>query len=94
MNETYLVAYDINNSRRLQKIGKIAEDYGIRMQRSIFEAQMTEISLKEMKRRMAAVMDPAEDGVKIFLLCASCEAKRTGAGKNLPSFPDKNWQVL
>ncbi len=94
MFETYLVAYDIRNPSRLQKIAKIAEDYGLRMQRSVFEARMSPQGLKEMKRRMEKVIDPAEDGVKIFLLCGACEKKRVSAGKELPKFSDKNWQVF
>lgn len=94
MYETYLIAYDIRDPKRLQKLAKIVQDYGLRMQKSIFEAEMTTSELKDMKTRMKNVINPAEDGIKIFRLCQMCEAKRTGAGLGVPLLPDKAWHIF
>jgi CRISPR-associated protein Cas2 len=67
-----LVAYDIADPRRLQRIARIMEDYGLRVQRSIFEVEVTPAAFAELRRRTEAAMDPAEDGVKYFPACGPC----------------------
>ena len=94
MYETYLIAYDIRHPVRLRKLAKIVQDYGLRMQKSVFEAEMTPSELQSMKKRMQGVIEPKEDGIKIFRLCQSCEAKRTGAGLGKPALPDAAWHIL
>lgn len=94
MYETYLIAYDIRHPVRLQKLSRIVQDYGLRMQKSVFEAEMTPSELQNMKARMKGIINPAEDGIKIFRLCQSCEAKRTGAGLSRPLLPDKAWHIF
>lgn len=94
MLETYLIAYDIRNPDRLRKLAKIAQDYGIRMQKSVFEAELLPSELKDMESRMKKLINPKEDGIKIFRLCQSCEARRTGAGRGRPALPDTAWHVF
>ena len=94
MYETYLIIYDIQNPVRLRRLAKIAQDYGLRMQKSVFEAEMTPVELNTMKARMEKIINPAEDGIKIFRLCQSCEAKRAGTGLRRPSLPDRAWHIF
>ncbi|WP_298068395.1 CRISPR-associated endonuclease Cas2 [uncultured Mailhella sp.] len=94
MYETYLIAYDIRNADRLRKLARIAQDYGLRIQKSIFEAELLPSELKDMESRMKKLIDPREDGIKIFHLCQSCEARRTGAGRGKPALPDAAWHVF
>ena len=94
MYEHYLIVYDILNPIRLRRLAKIAQDYGLRMQKSVFEAEMTPSELQSMKIRMKTIIHPAEDGIKIFRLCQSCEAKRTGVGKGVPELPDAAWHIF
>jgi CRISPR-associated protein Cas2 len=67
-----IVAYDIANPRRLQKIAKVMKDYGRRAQKSIFEVETEETTFAQMRRRVEGIMDPAVDGVKYFPLCNRC----------------------
>lgn len=94
MYEHYLITYDIRHPVRLHRLAKIAEDYGLRMQKSVFEANMTPPELQSMKKQMWKVIDPSEDGIEIFRLCQACEAKRTGAGIGLPELPDAAWHIF
>lgn len=94
MYDRYLVVYDIRDPKRLYKIAKIAQDYGLRVQKSVFEAEMTPDGLQSMKQRMKTVIEPEEDGVKIFRLCQSCTAKRTGLGLGRPALPDAAWHIF
>lgn len=67
-----IVAYDIANPRRLLKVAKIMKDYGLRVQKSIFEVEVTEVRFREMKMRAEAIIHPLVDGVKYFPLCDRC----------------------
>ena len=40
MRQIYLIVYDIRDPVRLRKLAKIAEDYGLRMQKSVFQAEL------------------------------------------------------
>ncbi|MCA1985285.1 MAG: CRISPR-associated endonuclease Cas2 [Desulfovibrio sp.] len=68
----YLIAYDIADARRLQRIAKIMEDYGRRVQRSIFEAELDGNQFARLQARVAGQVDPEADGVKYFPLCDWC----------------------
>jgi CRISPR-associated protein Cas2 len=67
-----IVAYDIAHPRRLQRIAKIMKDYGLRVQKSIFEVDVSEYQFREMKRRAELEMVVEEDGVKFFPICGRC----------------------
>lgn len=72
METLYLVAYDISDRRRLAKIARIMEGYGIRVQKSVFETSLSTSSLNELKLRILQTLDPVEDGVKFFRICEKC----------------------
>ncbi len=68
----YLVVYDIADPRRLVRVARVLEDYGLRVQLSVFEAELEPSSLATLQARLGGIIDPAEDGVKFFPLCAGC----------------------
>lgn len=67
-----IVAYDIAEPRRLLKVAKVMKDYGLRVQKSIFEVEVSERQFREMKMRAEAIIHPLQDGVKYFPLCDRC----------------------
>ena len=72
----YLVTYDIADDQRRTKVAKILEDFGDRVQYSVFEMALERSEqLDEMRSRLEQVLDPQTDGVRIYLLCQGCRAK-------------------
>ena len=67
-----IVAYDIADPKRLNKIARIMKDFGYRVQKSIFETEIDERLFAEMRRRVELVMVSQVDGVKYFPLCDRC----------------------
>ncbi|NVM21948.1 MAG: CRISPR-associated endonuclease Cas2, partial [Desulfobacterales bacterium] len=67
-----IVAYDIASPRRITKVAKILADYGVRVQKSIFEVTVSDAIFAEMKARIDAAIVPEHDGVKYFPLCEKC----------------------
>lgn len=88
-----IIAYDISDERRLIKVAKISEDYGTRVQKSIFELEVTARAFREMIQRIEDVIDPATDGVKYFLLCGNCVGKVEVIGRGIYVDPDAEYSV-
>ncbi|MCF8030555.1 MAG: CRISPR-associated endonuclease Cas2 [Desulfohalobiaceae bacterium] len=89
-----LVAYDIADHKRLQRIAKIMEDYGDRVQYSVFEVEVDSMIFRQMKQRTEDVMDENEDGVKYFFLCERCAGRIDVVGLNADRTEQAAFRVL
>lgn len=90
-----LVAYDIAHERRLVKVAKILGDYGVRVQKSIFEVSIPSRRIMEtMKGRIEKVIDHDEDGVKYFPLCGKCAETVEIIGQGVFTDPDSEYTIL
>lgn len=90
-----VVAYDICDDRRLQRVAKISEDYGTRVQKSVFELQVSSGKLREMISRIEREIDPTVDGVKYFILCGKCSQRGAEViGNGVYVDPDSEYMVL
>jgi len=67
-----VVSYDIVCDRTRRKVAKLLEGYGQRQQYSVFECDLGEKRLAELKRKLAALVDTENDSVMIYRLCATC----------------------
>ena len=88
-----IVAYDIADPQRLLKVAKIMEDYGVRVQKSIFEATLKGPIFQEMKERIERVIVPDEDGVKYFPVCEKCARTVEIIGQGEFTDPDEEFYV-
>ena len=88
-----IVAYDIADERRLSRIAKIICDYGVRVQKSIFEVTVDPGIFEEMKARVDDVIVPEEDGVKYFPLCGRCAETVEIIGQGIFTDPDEEYYV-
>jgi len=88
-----IVAYDIADPKRLNRIAKIIKDYGIRVQKSIFEVTVDDKRFIEMKTRIEHEIHPDEDGVKFFPLCKKCADTLENIGNGIVIEPDKEYYV-
>lgn len=68
----YLVTYDVSNNRRRTKLANLLEDYGKRVQESVFEIWLTPAHLRELQKRMKKFIKPEEDNVRMYHLCQLC----------------------
>ncbi len=65
-----VVAYDIANDRRRLKIMKILKGYGEHVQESVFECHLRDNTYRKMKRQLEQLINPADDNVRLYHLCA------------------------
>ena len=68
----YLVSYDIPDDKRRTRIAKTLNDFGDRVQYSVFECNLNQELLDLMVGRMEKIVAPEEDSVRIYTLCAAC----------------------
>jgi CRISPR-associated protein Cas2 len=71
----HVLAYDISDPGRLARVAKIMEDYGKRVQLSIFEVDADQKTMRTLRDRVGQAIDHDVDGVKVFPLCESCLKK-------------------
>lgn len=66
-----LLTYDIDQSdggHRLHKVAKICENFGTRVQNSVFEMDIDAGELIRLKNRIAEVIDESIDSVRLYKL--------------------------
>ena len=64
-----VVCYDIADERRLRRVAREAENFGTRVQKSVFECHVDVAHLAEMQQRIARLIDPLADEVRYYRLC-------------------------
>jgi CRISPR-associated protein Cas2 len=67
--DTYLVAYDICNPKRLRKVATACEDFGIRRQYSVFICRWVAADLIRLKSRLYDIIDLDRDQVLFIPFC-------------------------
>ncbi|MFO8072416.1 MAG: CRISPR-associated endonuclease Cas2, partial [Polyangia bacterium] len=68
----HAVCYDISNDRRRRKIARLLEGYGVRVQKSVFEARLDQKKLLSLRKKLERRIDPELDSVRIYRICARC----------------------
>ena len=84
----YLAVYDIADPKRLRRVAQLMESYGYRVQRSVFECNLTPAALRTMKNELKAILLTTDDSVRLYPLFANALEKQTilGIGEPTP-FP-------
>jgi CRISPR-associated protein Cas2 len=68
-----LVAYDVSTEspegrRRLRRVAKACQAYGMRVQKSVFECIVDAGQRELLKQRLLSEINPAEDSLRIYRL--------------------------
>ena len=75
-----LVSYDVNTvnapgRRRLRRIAKACEDFGIRVQNSVFECYVDWTQWIALKGKLESICDPALDSLRYYNMGNNYEGK-------------------
>ncbi len=81
----YTVAYDITDNNRRIRVAKILQDFGTRIQYSVFECNTDRRAFLRLQHRLQNTIDTTEDSLTFYHLCTTCEKqiKRIGVKKGL-----------
>ena len=67
-----VVAYDVPDDRRRERLHKALLNYGTPVQYSLFECLADEEELKRMKKQVQRIIKPRLDHVRYYYLCKAC----------------------
>lgn len=81
-NVIYLISYDIPSNRLRNKIASCLEMYGIRVQYSVFECELSEKQYEAIYIKLKGLLN-GEDNAEILFypLCKKCREKRAEIGE-------------
>ena len=72
----YVISYDIEKDRIRNKIARTLEDYGRRVQYSVFECRIEKKQFDKLYGKLAGLMTDEEEGnIRIYNICANCETR-------------------
>ena len=68
-----LITYDVNTicesgKKRLRNVAKACQDYGQRVQNSVFECIVTEAQFLILKARLESIIDLELDSIRFYIL--------------------------
>ncbi|MEV0705112.1 CRISPR-associated endonuclease Cas2 [Saccharopolyspora sp. NPDC050389] len=85
-----LVTYDVDTTtpdgrRRLRRVAKICEAYGIRVQKSVFEIVCTDADWLTMRHRLLEIIAHEHDSIRVYSLQRGTFAKAEHLGHSPPA---------
>lgn len=75
-----IVAYDITDPKRLAKIARLCEDWGVRIQYSVFECRLEASQFENFWLQLLEHIDPATDRLVAYRVCHACAKEILTAG--------------
>ena len=68
-----LISYDVSTEtpagrRRLRKVAQVCQDFGQRVQKSVFECSVNEEQFEEVVRRLLDIINKTEDSLRVYRL--------------------------
>lgn len=68
-----IVTYDVNTStehgaRRLRQVAKACQNYGLRVQNSVFECVLDEAKFVKLRNELLSIIDADNDSVRFYFL--------------------------
>ncbi len=67
-----LIAYDIAEPKRLHRVAKVCEDWGMRVQYSVFECRLEADAFERFWTDLLTVIDPKLDRLVAYKICSKC----------------------
>ena len=81
----FLISYDISVDQRRNRLAKLLEGYGSRVQYSVFECDLTPAQWKSLRQQITKLVVIAEgDSVRMYQLCAATNAPGRSMGQENP----------
>jgi CRISPR-associated protein Cas2 len=86
----YLISYDIPADKRRLKVARALEGAGQRVQRSVFECDLSDAQWAQLRRRLMKLIDLQSDSLRVYRICGSClkQIESSGVGPPIESSED------
>ncbi|MCS7237918.1 MAG: CRISPR-associated endonuclease Cas2 [Thermoguttaceae bacterium] len=76
------------DDRRRERVARVLDDFGVRVQESVFELWLREEDWEVLEARLAPLLAEGVGEVRFYPLCRSCRQKvrRMGTQEGAPAF--------
>jgi CRISPR-associated protein Cas2 len=85
----YVISYDVpattEGNKRRARLARRLERLALRVQGSVFEADLPPATIPRLLAELQDVFHPTEDSIRIYPLCAACTEKILHLGKEAPA---------
>lgn len=82
-----VVSYDISDNKRRNKVARLMEGHGYRVQYSVFECDLTKRQLAALKKQLKPLVNAREwESVRFYPLCADCQENISVLGKDMARY--------
>lgn len=68
-----IVVYDISDNRRRERLRKSLMSFGLAVQKSVFECDLTKRQLEKMEKVIRGIISKGEDNVRYYQMCRQCK---------------------
>jgi CRISPR-associated protein Cas2 len=79
--DSWIVAYDISDPKRLRKVATCCEDFGVRKQLSVFLCRLSATDFVRLRFRLYDLIHLKEDQVLFIPLCSRCVQQIEALGR-------------
>jgi CRISPR-associated protein Cas2 len=76
----FLLSYDVTKNRSRKKVSELLEELGVRVQKSVFECDISKSQLVMLMQKTEELIDTSSDSVIFYQICKNCIAKRDVVG--------------
>ena len=74
MRTNYIVTYDVCDPKRLRKVFRACKDYGLHLQLSVFECDLTAAEKIDFESQLRGLIDSQEDQI-LFIALGPSESR-------------------
>ncbi len=67
----YIIAYDVTDDNHRTKLANLLLDFGTRIQKSVFEAELSRTEVKKILSQSAQYIDSG-DSLRLYPVCRNC----------------------
>lgn len=75
-----LVIYDIVDNKKRTRMVKCLESYGVRVQKSAFEAYLSKKKYEQLMKEASRIIDKETDSLRVYLLANNTSVRSWGIG--------------
>ena len=91
----YLVTYDVSSDRLRERVSRVLEAFGARVQGSVFEVRIPESQLPELQASLSALFGGRmRREVRVYPVCERCYGQAFAIGDVAAPVAAKGWLVL
>ena len=80
-SKLYVIAYDIADTKRRNRLAKELEDWGERVNYSVFECILKHKQFESVKKVMNEIINPHSDVVVVYPMCLDCRVASVNLGR-------------